>query len=827
MALLRACTSVLCWMLSGSLAAAEYAVMPAPQGNDTNAGSVSSPFATIRHALTRARSGDIIHVARGAVYRESAGLRFGDGVTVRSSGPAERGPAIITTSVLVPDLKAGSGKVLTAQVARPVVAVWVDGRYCRLARFPNEGYLRAGEGSTPDRLLIRDPATALAGATVSQWRGTQVRWRRWSWWWETRPITEVGTGGLGLGPENRFATGNTGVGSAFYIDNCLAELDAPGEWFYDRATTTLHVIPPLGSDGEKPRVEVVVDESGFECGAAILEGIAFERIAGNALAINGKATINDCRFQEIEVNAIAGSWNAFGTRIQNSEFRDVRNVAILWNENPAGAGGTVIQGNRLERIGMEFGYGGSGAWHAAGIIITNAKGVMVKENRIVDTGYAGIILGSDGHTVDRNVFVRCMGSLNDGGAIYANCSRSIITNNIILDTVGNLATSHDWYPLGHGIWPEFLSDFREQVITGNTVVGSGGHGLFLTNNYQCTVTGNVFADNRLGAIHLSGHGKTGAQQHRFTDNMLIAIAPARRVAYPENIPGNWSGNDRPRAIDAENGIDYGRMEGTTIVASPGVPVATIKNGRSYDDIAALAGDHRWADGQARTLRATSLLLINDTTTAHVFPAPRGGWSGVDGKPIGKEVAVEPFATVVLVRAAAPDGTPPYILASGIDYRDAHGGLGAPIVIAAAPERRSKARQEPTPKPEPIAVTATAASQQRWLDLLRSRTAAAAASPRPPRFQFSVMRSEVTVVDVSGDMATLELAGSGGMQANLFARITTADALALARALIQGTADAEGHALAAFYARSQRDQAAYREHLVHAGSFAAEVEAAFP
>lgn len=816
-----------CWLLSGSLAAAEYAVVPAPQGSDGNAGSVSSPFATIRHALSRAGSGDTIHVARGAVYRESADLRFGDGITVRSSGPAERGPAVITTSVLIPELKVGEGKRLTAQVARPVLAVWVDGRYCRSARFPNEGYLRAGEGSTADRLLIRDPATALAGAKVGQWRDAQVRWRRWSWWWETRPITEAASTGLGLGAENRFKDPFTGIGSSFYVDNCLAELDAPGEWFYDRATATLHLIPPPGADDARPRVEVVVDESGFACAGAILEGLSFERIAGNALAINGKATINDCRFQEIEVNAITGSWNAFGTRIQNSLFRDVRNVAIAWNENPAGAGGTVIHGNRLERIGMEFGYGGSGAWHAAGIIISNAKGVTVRENRIVDTGYAGIILGSDGHTVDRNVFVRCMGSLNDGGAIYANCSRSIITNNIILDTVGNLATSHDWYPLGHGIWPEFLSDFREQVITGNTVVGSGGHGLFLTNNYQCTVSGNIFADNRLGAMHLSGHGKTAAQNHRITDNVLAAIAPARRVTYEEHIPGNWSGNDRPRAIDAEGGIDYGRMQGTTIIASPGVPVATIKNGRSYEDAASMAGDHRWADGQARTLRATSLLLINDTTAPHVFPAPRGGWSGLDGKPIGKEIAVEPFTTVVLVRAAAPDGTPPYVLASGIDYRDAQGGLGEPAAIAAVPERRTKARKEPAARPEPITAAAKPEAQQRWLDLLRTRTVTAAASPRPPRFQFSVMRSEVTVVSVDGDMATLDLAGSGAMQANLFGRISSADAFALARVLIQGTADAEGHALAAFYARSQRDQAAYREHLALAGSFAAEIDAAFP
>ena len=98
-------------------------------------------------------------------------------------------------------------------------------------------------------------------------------------------------------------------------------------------------------------------------------------------------------------------------------------------------------------------------------------------NRFVDTGYAGIILGSDGQTVEKNVFVRTMGTLNDGAAIYTNCNASIIRDNIILDTIGDLWFSHEWWPLGHGIWPEFLSDFHDTVITGNTIYGSNGHGI--------------------------------------------------------------------------------------------------------------------------------------------------------------------------------------------------------------------------------------------------------------------------------------------------------------------------------------------------------------
>jgi len=79
--------------------------------------------------------------------------------------------------------------------------------YCQgllqtLARYPNitaaNPYLHVGAGST---------ANAISDASLSgdagKWTGAQVRWRRWSWWWETRPITgDNGSGTLTLSATN-------------------------------------------------------------------------------------------------------------------------------------------------------------------------------------------------------------------------------------------------------------------------------------------------------------------------------------------------------------------------------------------------------------------------------------------------------------------------------------------------------------------------------------------------------------------------------------------------------------------------------------------------
>ena len=70
---------------------------------------------------------------------------------------------------------------------------------------------------------------------------------------------------------------------------------------------------------------------------------------------------------------------------------------------------------------------------------------------------------------------------------------------LVLDTIGeNVISSHKWACLGQGIWPEFLSEFKDTKIINNTVVNSGCHGIFLHNNFDCEITGNVLFGNKDG-----------------------------------------------------------------------------------------------------------------------------------------------------------------------------------------------------------------------------------------------------------------------------------------------------------------------------------------
>jgi hypothetical protein len=109
------------------------------------------------------------------------------------------------------------------------------------------------------------------------------------------------------------------------------------------------------------------------------------------------------------------------------------------------------------------------------------------------------------------------------------------------------------------------------------------------------------------------------------------------------------------------------MSGSILVASQGMTLISQK-GKHFDDPVAWKNADSWADPAPHIERATSLLLINDTDAAHDFPAPAGGWHLLDGKAIAKPVTVAPFRSLVVIRSGDAIGLPPYVMASGIDYR---------------------------------------------------------------------------------------------------------------------------------------------------------------
>ena len=324
------------------------------------------------------------------------------------------------------------------------------------------------------------------------------------------------------------------------------------------------------------------------------------------------------------------------------------------------------------------GLGGNGSWKASGVVISNGSeagdGVIIRRNRFADIGYCGVILGSDGQVVEHNVFFRCLSTHNDGGAIYTNSHANIIRENIIIDSVGDTSSSQPWTPMGHGIWPEFLSDFRDHQIIGNTVYGCAGHGLYLPNNFTALVQENTFISNRRGGIGLGGRGDAPEdlpQDNELIDNILGIGARPYSTDRPETLASWNQYSDFDRCLqyaspdpDKNRGdYDYGSLSGTVLVR-PSTERPLLTAGNAEKSIADWQGEEAdWADADPTVVEAPVFLFINDTASAVAMSLPTGDWTTLAGDVVTSSVMVAAWRSVPLRRSAIDDDLPGYLLAS--------------------------------------------------------------------------------------------------------------------------------------------------------------------
>jgi parallel beta-helix repeat protein len=553
---IAACSAML--MTYASDAATYYV---ANTGNNLAAGtSESAPLATLSFAKTKLRARDTLLLRRGDVFRDSLNLAgtVSDPV-IAAWGLSNLALPVISGSVAIGQWsrRPGSSTVWTAPCSTNISNLFVNDTMMTLARYPDTGWLRIDTMTeNNDGSATTITVAALSGHprnAANYWTNAHIRWRRWSWWYETRRITSsTAAGVLALeGSSIIHIMGTKGWG--FYIDRKLEELDAPGEWYYDSTARAVYLYPPANRDPNTLLVEGACRSTGLELAGATVRDIHFSRQTLYGLSMSKKSTIERCRFEWIGGDkggsALRATWDIADSRITGNVFRNNLNIGISWYENSGRKGATIIDHDTLINTGTFPGYGGSGTWHAVGILVHLSANVRVRYNYIDKTGYAGILLGSENNFVEYNIIKAAMSTLNDGGAIYTDCSRSTIRNNIIYDTEGDLESSGPWYPLGHGIWLEFLGDYRESVVENNTIVRSGCNGIYLPNNFGCTIAGNVLFDNAVAQLSLSGE---------------VANADVGRTA---NLPQNnriernvcYATTRRQMSLEYRPEYDYGSM----------------------------------------------------------------------------------------------------------------------------------------------------------------------------------------------------------------------------------------------------------------------------
>ena len=468
-----------------------------PGGDDKNTGTQASPLASLEGArdairtYRETRPEDIpvtVWLADGT-YLISKPLRFdandsGKGeYKVRYKALKGARPVISGGAEISGWQHRGDG-LWVVKVAHEVAEqgfreLFVNGERAIRARHPNSEYIRVAEVGADRRTNFRfnkgdfpapENLQKVELVLIHDWSISRI------------PLSEIDYGmnritavdSIGAKGLHFFNLDNWEKNPRYYLENDLAFLDAPGEWFFDGNESNLYLMLPEGADPGQLKVIVpvtgphlmVIEGSEHQKVRNIsFEGISFSHCSW-MIPENGYAgiqachfdprptaegwsvvpasvylkwaencTFTNCTFTQLGGSAIWFSSGCNDCSVADSHFEDISGNAVMigdgrdrqvdgeiwWRVAPEQiVMGNSVVNNTITAIGKQF-YGAVGIWCGF-----TAK-TLVSGNHLHNLPYTGISMGwewspiptpcRDNHLTANHIH-HIMQTLSDGGGIY-------------------------------------------------------------------------------------------------------------------------------------------------------------------------------------------------------------------------------------------------------------------------------------------------------------------------------------------------------------------------------------------------------------------------
>jgi hypothetical protein len=332
-----------------------------PNGNDTNSGNETKPFQTLEKAkesvrlqLTKVPGKSIVVNIKGGSYYLENPVVF----TAEDSG-TENAPVVYKAVEGEEPVFAGSRelkswqvlnnaeklKLLTPEVKGEIYVIdlmsagitsfgdateigkrpelFCNGQLQTLARWPNEGFVKAGlsKGKTELPLTYVKVHGTKEGVFeyLNNW---QNRWANekdvrlggyWYWDWsdEFQKVGKIDTRTKTFYLQEPFHKYGYKDSLRYFGLNLFCEIGEPGEGYLDRQEGMLYWYPPEGVDLEKAQVALSVFSAPFmietrDCSNLKLQGLTFQEGRGSAISVTGgnNCLIADCRMERFGKDAI-------------------------------------------------------------------------------------------------------------------------------------------------------------------------------------------------------------------------------------------------------------------------------------------------------------------------------------------------------------------------------------------------------------------------------------------------------------------------------------------------------------------------------------------
>jgi parallel beta-helix repeat protein len=498
----------------------------APNGDDSNPGTIDQPYRTIQHCATSVTQGWTCAV-RAGTYHETVTPNSGitiaaynlEAVVIDGSDPV---------SGWVP-YRNGIYKAKVAMASDDTNQIFVGNTMMTEARWPNGDDLfhvqwataRAGTnaGHVVDSNL---PPVSWAGAKIHLWSGVDPFGH------ETGTITASSKSQLSINVENGTCPAICpALGGYYYLFGALAALDAEREWYYDSNSETLYFMAPGKVNPNTLDVRSKQRQYAFDLSGK--SGITIQNISIFASSILTDGTSDDNTLDRLNAQYVSQftDLQTASTDVSGSQY------SILGvHESDSGI---VINGsgNTLEDSTISFSAGSGVALegsnntirnnlihdvdyvgdYASGIVI-DGVGNTIQNNTVYSTGRQSILINSviDQDISYNNLFSSMMLS-RDGASIYACCyqaaSGTRIHHNWIHDTRQAIGGMGDSYPLS------------------GVTLDNGSSGF--------TVDQNVVWHNQSDNLHISGYGNNGPNTN-YLHNNSIPDSSSRGAILLEGVP---------------------------------------------------------------------------------------------------------------------------------------------------------------------------------------------------------------------------------------------------------------------------------------------------
>ena len=402
--------------------------------------------------------------------------------------------------------------------------VLLDGKIQRIGRFPNyPSFLRfeafSGSTSITDNQLVNTP----------NWTGAEVVIRVNTFNMVRNPITNHTNTVITY---SNGATSELRINNGYFFQNDPKTLDLNGEWYLNPTTFKIRMYfadnNPTGH---------IIRASNNDYGVTItnksyitITNIQVQGANVTSFLASGSSSyikIFDC------VSLFSGQ-NGIRMTDSGGYFDLERNYIDNSLAEGIVAGGTmgngIIRNNTVNHTGLIEGMSYRYIGGCNGIETVVGDNHLVEYNKVDSSGKHGIFLRGNGSIARYNYIKYSCLTLDDAGGIYTAgiaYPQKQITNNVILNTIGNYAMTSNTGPCSPGIYLD--QPQTGTYVEGNTVAYSGAYGIQLHNAYSMTMRGNIFYSNGYGIrmINSGTSSTTYFKNVRLVSNLYVSTNSAQ------------------------------------------------------------------------------------------------------------------------------------------------------------------------------------------------------------------------------------------------------------------------------------------------------------